>query len=525
MISRLLEKIRDFIKGNPERSTYRKEYMEYLHRQARGLQRPAALLAMVSWIHFAFFLDPEIHPEFPELFYFRMGLSAVGLIVFAATFFKSTRGRGLGLLYVLLAYLLFSCAYFTGRIADDPSYTSGFMLVIAIATFLPSRLIVLYGYYTLSIMIFVGAILSHGPDISSWAVHYSMNNLVIAYVFAALAAFLFERFRFSTFLNQHRITQSNKDLLYEIAEREQAQEALRESEERYRSLVEQASEIIIRTDGNGNITFLNPAVFSVMGYEEKELIGKQYLDFVHPDEREAVNRFFGRQFVKKLHNTYLEYPLRTKQGNKVWLGQNTQLILKDGQPAGFQAVARDLTEKKKMESEILALSITDPLTGLHNRRGFLSLATQQLKVAERDKSEMMLLFADLDGLKWINDTLGHEEGDKALAEASAVLRESFRTSDIVARLGGDEFAALAVDTTEADARIITARLQALIDAKNRQENRKFALSISVGCSCYDPSHPCTIDELIVSADKAMYEQKQCRKCLPVRENQPAVGAR
>jgi hypothetical protein len=98
---------------------------------------------------------------------------------------------------------------------------------------------------------------------------------------------------------------------------------------------------------------------------------------------------------------------------------------------------------------------------------------------------MLLLFADLDGLKWINDTFGHEEGDKALAEAAAVLRESFRTSDIVARLGGDEFAALAVDTTEADARIITARLQALIDAKNRRENRKFDLSISVGCSCYD----------------------------------------
>lgn len=525
MTSRLLEKIRDFIRGNPERSTYRNEYMEYLHRQARGMHRPCALLAMVSWLHFAFFLDPELHPEFPELLYFRLGLSAVGLVVFAATFFKRTRGRGLGLLHVMLAYLLFSCAYFTGRIADDPSYVSGFMLVITVTAFMPSRLIVSYRYFIVSIIIFVGAILIHRPDINSWAVHYSMNNLVIAYVFAALAAFLFERFRFNTFLNQHRITQSNKDLLYEIAEREQAQEALRESEERYRSLVEQASEIIIRTDGNGNITFVNPAVFSVMGYEEEELVGKQYLDFVHPDEREAVDRFFGRQFVKKLHNTYLEYPLITRRGQKVWLGQNTQLILKDGRPAGFQAVARDLTEKKKMESEILALSITDPLTGLHNRRGFLSLATQQIKVAERDKSQMLLLFADLDGLKWINDTFGHEEGDRALAEAAAVLRESFRTSDIVARLGGDEFAALAVDTTEADARVITARLQALISAKNSQENRKFDLSISVGCSSYDPSDPCTIDELIVSADKAMYEEKQGKKFLPLEGGSAAAGSR
>ncbi|PKN35670.1 MAG: hypothetical protein CVU61_02275 [Deltaproteobacteria bacterium HGW-Deltaproteobacteria-19] len=525
MPSQYIEKIKRFVKKNPERSHYHDEYMKYLNGQARGLQRSAALLAMVSWLHFGFFLDPELHPEFPELLYFRLGLSAVGLIVFAATFYKRTRGKGLGLLHVMLAYLLFSCAYFTGRIADDPSYIAGFMLVIAIATFMPSRLIVLYRYYMLSIIIFVGAILIYRPDISSYAVHYSMNNLVIAYMFAAVTAFMFERYRFNMFLNQHRITRTNRNLLHEIAEREQAEEALRESEERYRTLVEQASEIIIRTDGNGNITFVNPAGFSVTGYEEKELVGKQYLDFIHSDERDAVDRFFGRQFVKKLHKTYLEYPLRTKQGNKVWLGQNTQLILKDGQAAGFQAVARDLTDHKKMEAEILTLSITDQLTSLHNRRGFLSLAGHQLKVAERDKNKMLLLFADLDCLKWINDTYGHEEGDKALMEAAAIFRETFRTSDIVARLGGDEFAALVVDITESDSEIITARLQTLIDARNRQEDRKYNLSISVGCSYYDPEHPCTIDELIASADKLMYEQKQSKKCHLLERDSAAIGSR
>ncbi|NPU84239.1 MAG: diguanylate cyclase [Syntrophaceae bacterium] len=498
--------------------------MEYLHSQAKGMQRAFALLAMISWLHFGFFLDPELHPEFPELLYFRLGLSAVGLIVFAATFFDRIRGKGLGLLHLMLAYMLFSCAYFTGRIADDPSYIAGFMLVIAIATFMPSRLIVLYRYYMLSIIIFVGAILIHRPDINSYNVHYSMNNLVIAYVFAGVMGFMLEKYRFQTFLNQHRITQSNKDLLYEIAEREQAEEALRDSEERYRSLVEQASEIIIRTDGTGNITFVNPAGFSVTGYTEKELVGKQYLDFVHPDERQAVDRFFGRQFVKKLHNTYFEYPLRTKEGNKVWLGQNTQVILKDGRTAGFQAVARDLTEHKKMEAEIMALSITDQLTGLHNRRGFLSLAGQQLKIAEREKNAMLLLFADLDWLKWINDTLGHDEGDRALMEAAAVFKETFRTSDIVARLGGDEYAALVVDVTEADFEIISARLQSQIDMKNSQENRKYKLSISVGCSYYNPANPCTIDELIASADKLMYEQKQSKKCLLLQGEALAVSS-
>jgi diguanylate cyclase (GGDEF)-like protein len=166
-----------------------------------------------------------------------------------------------------------------------------------------------------------------------------------------------------------------------------------------------------------------------------------------------------------------------------------------------------------MEAEILALSITDQLTGLHKRRGFLSLAGQQLKLAERNKRGMLLFFADLDGLKWINDTLGHEEGDKALIEAAIVFKETFRTSDIIARLGGDEYAALTIDVAEANSEIFTTRLQSLIDTQNNQENRKYRLSISVGCSYYDPENPCSIDELMASADKLMYAQKQNKKGL------------
>jgi diguanylate cyclase (GGDEF)-like protein len=126
---------------------------------------------------------------------------------------------------------------------------------------------------------------------------------------------------------------------------------------------------------------------------------------------------------------------------------------------------------------------------------------------------MQLYFADLDGLKWINDTLGHEEGDKALIEAATVFKETFRASDIIARLGGDEYAVLAVDITEANSEIFTARLQSLIDTQNHQEDRRYRLSISVGCAYYDPENPRSIDELVASADKLMYEQKQNKKGL------------
>jgi len=126
---------------------------------------------------------------------------------------------------------------------------------------------------------------------------------------------------------------------------------------------------------------------------------------------------------------------------------------------------------------------------------------------------MLLFFIDMDGLKWINDTLGHEEGDKALIETATLFKETFRTSDIIARMGGDEYVALAIEITETNSEIITGRLQSLIDKRNNQETRRYRLSISIGYSYYDPENPCSIDDLIERADKLMYEQKQNKKSL------------
>ncbi|MFO7665097.1 MAG: GGDEF domain-containing protein, partial [Desulfobacterales bacterium] len=182
-----------------------------------------------------------------------------------------------------------------------------------------------------------------------------------------------------------------------------SEEALRESEERYRTLVENASDIVFRLDNTGHITFFNPAALRIMGYEEKEIIGRHYPTFIRSDMQEEAMNFFGRQFMKGIPNTYSEYPVIVKDGHEIWLGQNTQLIFRDGKVVAFQAVARDITERKRMEEKILALSVTDQLTGLYNRRGFLFHAEQQLKLSERNKSKLLLFFADLDLLKWIND--------------------------------------------------------------------------------------------------------------------------
>ena len=175
---------------------------------------------------------------------------------------------------------------------------------------------------------------------------------------------------------------------------------------------------------------------------------------------------------------------------------------------GTRRLWRQTLQREKAEEELLVLAITDQLTGLHNRRGFLTLAEQQLRLSDRTKDRMLLFSGDMDGLKWINDTLGHKEGDNALIEMATVLKETFRSSDVIARMGGDEFAVLAIDTTEVNSEIFTGRLQSLIDARNNQKNRNYKLSISLGCSFYDPGNPCSIDELMVQADQLMYEEKR-----------------
>jgi diguanylate cyclase (GGDEF)-like protein/PAS domain S-box-containing protein len=138
----------------------------------------------------------------------------------------------------------------------------------------------------------------------------------------------------------------------DVTERKQADEALRKSEERYRKLVEKATDVVFRTDGTGRISFVNPSLIHITGYEEEEIIGNHYTILIRPDMKDAAMKFFGRQFVKGIQNTYSEFPMVTKAGREVWFGQNTQLIVEDSMVTGFQVVARDITERKRMEEAL-----------------------------------------------------------------------------------------------------------------------------------------------------------------------------
>ncbi len=141
-------------------------------------------------------------------------------------------------------------------------------------------------------------------------------------------------------------------IVEDISERKRAQDALAERERTYREVVEKARDIIYVTDTQGRFTLINPIALQVTGYSSDEIMGKQYFDLIVQKERKKVARFYGRQFREKIPETYLEFPVRTKQGEIAWLGQHAQLVWNGEEVAGFQAIARDITDRKKSEEAL-----------------------------------------------------------------------------------------------------------------------------------------------------------------------------
>jgi diguanylate cyclase (GGDEF)-like protein len=172
------------------------------------------------------------------------------------------------------------------------------------------------------------------------------------------------------------------------------------------------------------------------------------------------------------------------------------------------AVIAAYHQKNLLVARLRELALVDDLTGLHNRRGFLMLAGNQLQIARRTGRPDLLLFIDLDGMKRINDEMGHDAGDAALRRTAAVLHAAFRTSDIIARLGGDEFIVLCPNTGPDAAPMLLEGLERHVGDANAGAAVPWRLSLSAGFAAFDPQHPVTLDELVHAADAAMYASKQ-----------------
>lgn len=263
---------------------------------------------------------------------------------------------------------------------------------------------------------------------------------------------------------------------------------------------------------DGCFKAVNPAFERILGYCEEDLVGRPFLDFVHPDDRErteeeAAALSDGRNTVQ-FQNRYFD-----RDGEVHWL-EWASVPLADEQV--IYAVARDVTERKAMEEELERLSRHDSLTGLLNRRSFDEALEAQLAYTRRYGSGGALMILDLDRFKQINDELGHAVGDAALREVARVLRENLRQTDIIgrdaegvlARLGGDEFAVLLPEADEEDAETVAERLVSVMSATPLMvEGRQVHLGVSVGIALFDKSGCPPAKELLAAADRAMYVVK------------------
>ena len=300
----------------------------------------------------------------------------------------------------------------------------------------------------------------------------------------------------------------NKELEGEIAQRILFAEALRKSEEKYSSLVESTEDSIYQLDREYRYVFVNKKHLSRLGIYESECIGKKYGDF---HTTEVTDRF--TKIVDEVFRTGKSVQLehKSQRDDNHFLLTLSPVIEAGGEITTLTVVSKKITELKKMEEELRTLTLTDSLTGLYNRRGFMTFAEQHLKVANRMRSKIYMLYADLDDLKRINDAFGHQEGDEALKGTARLLEETFRESDIISRIGGDEFVVMPIKDAEENIAPITERLKSNLERYNIRKDRKYVLSVSVGITYYDPDSPITVEELLSQCDKLMYKSKTGKK--------------
>jgi diguanylate cyclase (GGDEF)-like protein/PAS domain S-box-containing protein len=284
---------------------------------------------------------------------------------------------------------------------------------------------------------------------------------------------------------------------------------LSRSYEEWEKAFDTIPDLVFVVDSDFRVQRANRAFAYATGVSKQEIIGKKCFELVHgtsspPDWcPHNLSLKDGEGHVTEIYEEKLKgyYQISVNP-----------ISVEDGKFTATIHVARNITDRKMMEQKLREVAMTDALTGLLNRRGFYMFAEQQCRLADRSGRVLPMLYIDLDGMKTINDKLGHLVGDQALIDTAVLLRKSFRESDIIARLGGDEFAVLLSDSSDQDADTkVLDHLHENIRKHNAESNRKYELIFSVGVAHYDPARPFTLEELINAADVDMYRDKKSHK--------------
>jgi diguanylate cyclase (GGDEF)-like protein/PAS domain S-box-containing protein len=279
------------------------------------------------------------------------------------------------------------------------------------------------------------------------------------------------------------------------------------SEQRFRSLVQNSSDVITVVDGGAMITYQSPSIERVLGHDGDGLVDTSYLDLVHLDDHLALAGLIDTARVRRGANVSAELRVRTADG--VWRHAEVLAtsLLDDAHVGGIVLNARDVTERKELEQQLAYQAFHDPLTNLANRALFADRLEHALQQAARRRRPLAVLYFDLDGFKSINDTLGHAAGDVLLKEVAARLASCVRSGDTISRWGGDEFGILLEElATDAEANAAAERLiDALRDPFSISSTEVF-ITASIGIVVSEVGAE-ACDDLLRYADLAMYRAK------------------
>ncbi|NPU83153.1 MAG: PAS domain S-box protein [Syntrophaceae bacterium] len=295
----------------------------------------------------------------------------------------------------------------------------------------------------------------------------------------------------------------------DISERKRMEEIQQQSEERYRTIIENIEDGYFEVDLAGNFVFFNESMRKIMGFEPEEMPGLNYRKFADEENVRKAYRIFDGILRTGAPVSRFESEIVRKDGDLRTLEMSASLIRDgEGNPTGFRGVARDTTDRKRAEEAIREMAYHDPLTGLPNRKLFTDRLEMALARAEREEGVLAVLMMDLDRFKDINDTLGHSVGDELLIAVGSRLKGLFRRVDTVARFGGDEFVILLPEVRgDEDTLWICQKAVEAIREPFICGNHVLEVTTSIGAALY-PSHGTDMNMLLRNADVAMYKAKR-----------------
>ena len=294
-----------------------------------------------------------------------------------------------------------------------------------------------------------------------------------------------------------------------VAQREQAETATKVSEERLRALVRDGSEVISMGDANGTITWVSPAALPVMGYRPEELHGRALRAMFHPEDEIAGLELFTRLIGSDSTAEHTaELRVRHADGTWHWHEIISRNMLAHPAVRAIVSHQRDITERRAVQDRIAYAASHDALTGLANSATLTRDLEHALAVGTRYQHPVAMLFCDLDGFKAVNDTYGHDVGDRLLQTISSVIKRVVRNTDITGRLGGDEFGVVLtrVNTPE-EALSVARRIIDGITGNAAVAGLKLDVGCSIGVALADPAHS-DARTVLRHADAAMYRSKR-----------------